>query len=121
VEANEVIKEKDEQIALMAPKVDAYHRLAESDGSVCLTDAAKALNVKPKELITLMNVRKWIYKRIGTPWIAHQDKLDVGYMYHRVVTVKKSDGDFKTISQALVTPKGLTKLAGLVSRLEVAA
>ena len=102
--------------AAMAPKVDALDRLATANGSVCLTDAAKTLQVKPKMLIGLMSANHWIYKRVGcNHWCAYQERLQQGVLEHKVTTVDREDGTEKIVEQVRVTPKGLTKLAQLVA------
>lgn len=105
----------EEQKRLMAPQVDAFKRLGDSTGAVCLTDAAKLLKVKPKELTALMNGKGWVYKRHGTSWIAYQDKLDAGFLNHKAITYTRTDGTAITTQQAVVTPKGLAALAKLIN------
>ncbi|MFS1526054.1 phage antirepressor KilAC domain-containing protein [Microbulbifer sp. 2304DJ12-6] len=38
------------EVAELKPKVDAYDRSATSDGSLCITSAAKDLQTRPKDL-----------------------------------------------------------------------
>ncbi|CAJ0885344.1 hypothetical protein AMST5_03606 [freshwater sediment metagenome] len=45
--------------------VDALNTIAKADGSLCLTDAAKALQQRPKALIDYMKSHGWIYRRAG--------------------------------------------------------
>jgi len=41
------------QNAAMAPKVEAFERIAESEGSLCVTDAAKTLQIGPKAFVQI--------------------------------------------------------------------
>ncbi|CDH00791.1 KilA-N domain-containing protein [Xenorhabdus bovienii] len=59
--------ELEHKVEEMKPDVAALERIAKSDGSMCVTDAAKQLQVKPKSLFDLMSHNKWIYRRMGTP------------------------------------------------------
>jgi phage antirepressor YoqD-like protein len=112
----ETVIEKDKVIAEQAPKVAALARLSESDGSLCLTDAAKTLNIQPKKFIQSLSAKRWIYKRTGSDhWVAYQDKLQSGVLEHKVKTVHRNDGSEKITEQARITPKGLTKLAVIFS------
>ncbi|EIU7558702.1 phage regulatory protein/antirepressor Ant [Providencia rettgeri] len=113
-------KELEHQVEEMKPDVDALTRIAKAEGSLCVTDAAKQLQVKPKSLFDLMSHSKWIYRRLGTAWIAYQDKIQQGLLEHKVTVVKSSTGEDKQVSQVRVTAKGLSKLAKLLS-VEVAA
>jgi len=56
------------------PEAEALDRIAAADGSLCLTDAAKELQVRPKDLIGYLSSNHWTYKRAGaTNWIGYQD------------------------------------------------
>lgn len=95
----------------MRPQVQALERIALSDGSLCITDAAKTLQVRPKALFAFLRSHRWIYSRQGGGEIAYQDKLASGLLEHKTTTVYRSDGSEKTATQVRVTPKGLTRLA----------
>ncbi|WP_235896028.1 phage antirepressor KilAC domain-containing protein [Yersinia alsatica] len=100
----------------MQPDVEALHRISKADGSMCITNTAKHLQVQPKVLFRMMSENHWIYKRIGNKnWLAYQDKIQSGYLEHKVTTVQKGDGTEKVVEQVLVTPKGLTKLSKMMS------
>lgn len=99
-------------VAEMLPKVEALGRIAESEGSFCITDAAKTLQVQPKSLFSFLRSHRWIYSRPGgSSEVAYQDKLAQGLLEHKTTTVHRSDGSEKVITQVRVTPKGLTRLA----------
>lgn len=102
-----------DQVEAMAPKVQALARIAEAGaGAVCITNAAKALQMQPRQLFSLLGQRRWIYKRPGgAAWLAYQDKIQSGVLEHKVTTVSRSDGTEKVVEQVLITPKGLAKLA----------
>lgn len=98
--------------AAMAPKVEALERIAEADGSLCITDAAKNLQVRPSDLFRFLRSHSWIYKRPGTDHdVAYQGKLVSGLLEHKTTTVHRSDGSEKITTQVRVTPKGLARLA----------
>jgi phage antirepressor YoqD-like protein len=102
-----------------APKVAALDLIAtRSEGSLCITDAAKALQVKPKSVLFpyLSGVARWIYRRAGgKSWLGYQDKVQQGLLEHKVTTVKRDDGTEKVLEQVLITPKGLARLANVFS------
>lgn len=99
------------EVAEMRPQVQALERIAVSDGSLCITDAAKTLQVRPKSLFAFLRSHRWVYSRMGSGEIAYQDKLASGLLEHKTTTVYRSDGSEKTATQVRVTPKGLTRLA----------
>jgi phage antirepressor YoqD-like protein len=103
------------QVEEMTPKVQAFERIALSDGSLCLTDAAKTLQIQPKKLTQMLQEQHWIYRRpMGTGWLAYQERIQQGLLEHKVTTGEKSDGSEWTSTQPRITPKGLTKLAEAV-------
>jgi phage anti-repressor protein/phage antirepressor YoqD-like protein len=110
------VKAQAEEIALLAPKADALDRIAEADGSHCITDTAKLLQVRPKDLFAYLTQHSWIYRRTGSDhWCAYQAHIASGDMVHKVTTVLRPDGTEKTTEQVRVTPKGLAKLAKLMA------
>ncbi len=101
-----------DQIAAQAPKVQAYARIAESDGSMCITDAAKNLQVRPKDLFAFLRSHGWIYARAGTTDpLAYQNRIISGFLEHKVTIVPRDDGTERTRTQVRVTAKGLARLA----------
>jgi len=95
---------------------EALSRIAKAEGSLCITDAAKSLQIRPKNLFMWLRSHKWIYKRVGCAHdCAYQDKQIQGLLEHKVTTVLRSDGSEKITEQARITPKGLEKLSKLIS------
>lgn len=100
------------EVEEMRPQVQALERIAISDGSMCITDAAKTLQVRPKTLFDFLKSHGWIYTRAGSgDYIAYQPKLQMGLLEHKTTVVTRSDGSEKTTTQVRVTPKGLARLA----------
>lgn len=100
------------EVEEMRPQVEALERIAVSDGSMCITDAAKTLQVQPKALFQFLDSHRWIYTRQGdNTRIAYQPKLQTGLLEHKTTVVTRSDGSEKTTTQVRVTAKGLARLA----------
>jgi|TARA_R110001592_G_scaffold28969_1_gene105491 anti-repressor protein len=102
----------EEQLKVTQPKADALDRLATADGSLCITDAAKQLQVRPKDLFLLLQCKKWIYRRQGSSWLGYQDKIQQALVEHKVTEVEHSSGLCKVSTQVRITMKGLAKLSG---------
>ncbi|WP_338515726.1 phage antirepressor KilAC domain-containing protein [Erwinia aphidicola] len=119
---SEKVIELEHKVEEMKPDVEAFDRIAKSDGSMCITNAAKHLQVQPKFLFKMMSESRWIYRRAGGKvWLAYQDKIQQGVLEHKVTTVERYDGSEKVVEQVLVTPKGLTKLSKMLGISGVAA
>lgn len=100
----------------MRPNVEAFERIAKAEGSMCITDAAKHLQIQPKKLFQTLQECRWIYKRAGgKSWIGYQDKIQTGCLEHKVTTVSRSDGSEKIVEQVLVTAKGIATVSKMLS------
>lgn len=120
--ANDMLREKDAQIAVLAPKADVADRIAIADGSLSVSEAAKAIQIRPKDLFDYLSHNGWIYKRAGSAhWLGYQSRTNAGDLEHKVTTVLRADGSEKITEQVRVTPRGLSKLAKLVVRAVSAA
>ena len=102
------------QNAELAVKGDALDRIATAEGSLCITDAAKTMQERPRAVFAALRAKRWIYSRQGSGDIAYQDKIAAGWLEHKTTTVERSDGSTKVVTQVRVTPKGLARLAELL-------
>jgi phage regulator Rha-like protein/phage antirepressor YoqD-like protein len=101
------------EVATLAPKAAGLDRIADTQETYCITDAAKTLNVQPKRLFDFLESQKWIYRRHGE-WIAMQDKLNTRLMIHKI-RVYEGSASVHTVTQARLTAKGVAKLSELLS------
>lgn len=112
---SEKVLELEQANALMAPKAEALDRIATAEGSLNITEAAKALQVRPKDLFEWLARNKWIYKRAGSQnWLGYQAHVINGDVEHKVSTILRSDGSEKVSEQVRITAKGVAKLAKLM-------
>lgn len=117
VEAKQLIASKaaqlEHQVAEQAPAVAAFDRIANADGTMCMRDAAKALQIQPNKLTSWLITNKWIYHRVGKAgYLAYQEKIQTGYLTHKSGTYKNPEtGEDKISEQVRITGKGLTALA----------
>ncbi|MBF8726097.1 phage regulatory protein/antirepressor Ant [Pseudomonas putida] len=105
-------------LARQAPKVAAIVRLAGAGGAICVTDAAKQLQVAPFKLFGWLEENRWIYRRRGSKrWIAYQPRISAGLLKHKVTGLKPDPetGSDRAAFDVLVTPKGLARLAELLA------
>ncbi|HAU4931293.1 phage antirepressor KilAC domain-containing protein [Aeromonas hydrophila] len=113
---SEKVLDLEQQIEVSKPKLQAFDRLVVADGSLNLTEAAKALQQQPKKFNQHLSSQRWIYKRTGgRNWLGYQDKVQQGLVEHKVTTVAMPDGSERLCEQVRITPKGLTKLAQALS------
>jgi anti-repressor protein len=104
------------KVVTLTPKAEALDRISTADGSLCITNAAKNLQIQPKILFNYLSSRKWIYRRSGGQgWVAYQDKLQQMLLEHKTTVVTRSDGTEKMTEQVLITAKGIARLAVVFS------
>lgn len=112
---SEKAMELEKQVKELLPSQEALQRIAEADGSFCITDAAKALQMRPKDLFEWLRQNGWIYRRPGSGHdLGYQSKTAAGLLEHKITTVLRADGSEKVTEQVRVTSKGLTKLSALI-------
>lgn len=114
---SEKVLELEERNAALAPKAEALDRISRAEGSLCVTDAAKALQIRPRDLFSWLQAHDWIYRRPGNAtWLGYSIKVQSGFLEHKVSTVQRADGSEKITEQVRITPKGLTRLADILGR-----
>lgn len=122
-ELQATIEQQQKKIAADAPKVQALDRIATvSDGSFCITDAAKTLQIPPRKCFAKLQEIQWLYRRpMGSGWLAYQDRIQQGLMEHKITRGEKSDGTEWTDTQPRITAKGIAKLAQILASEKQAA
>lgn len=99
----------------MQEDVAAHHRLTKAEGSLNVTEAAKNLGMRPKDLFDWLSHNGWVYKRANSQvWLGFQTKCNQGLLEHKTTTVLRADGSEKITEQVSVTAKGLSVLAKLI-------
>ncbi|MBL3571997.1 hypothetical protein BV509_12305 [Rhodovulum sulfidophilum] len=99
----------------MREDVEAHARLTGADGTLCVTEAAKVLGMRPKDLFQWLGQHGWIYKRPNAgAWLGYQTKCNQGLLEHKTTTVHRADGSEKITEQVRITPRGMSKLARLI-------
>ncbi len=109
------------EVKELTPLAASYEFLTRSDGTLCVTDAAKSLGMRPKDLFAWLRSHNWIYRRAGNGhWVGYQPKIQSGLLDHRVEEVTRADGSTKITEQVRITAKGMAKLGEALAPEEVA-
>ena len=103
------------RLAEQGMKAAAFDRLADVNGAVAISRAAKLLDLPPRQLFALLSERGWIFRSCDFgSWQAYQARIAQGLLLHRMVPVVHGSGVERLHAQALITPAGLRKLAELI-------
>lgn len=116
VEAQRMLAEKDAQIAVLAPKADAWDGLASGKGTYSVGDAAKMLGqvgIKTgrDRLFEFLHGLGWVYRQSGR-WQARQSAVDAGRLFHKPQSHEHPETGERVLDapQVRVTIKGLYEL-----------
>lgn len=98
-------------VSTLQPKAAALDLITISEGSMCISNAAKVLDFqKVKDCFAWLHEIEWIFRRSGD-WIAHQDKVRTGLLEVKTFSYDSTDGSKRTKDQTLITAKGLAQLS----------
>lgn len=115
IEAEQRAAAAEAKVEDMQEDVAAHHRLTKADGSLNITEAAKNLGIRPRDLFDWLSHNGWIYKRANSPtWLGFQTKCNLGLLEHKTTTVLRADGSEKITEQVRITAKGLSSLAKII-------
>jgi phage regulator Rha-like protein len=104
------------KVEILEPKAEALDRIAtHSEGSFCIRDAAKILQVQEKKLKQLLHEKGWTYRRLFDQNLrAYAPILKNGLMEHKTTTGDRGDGSEWIDIQARVTAKGMARLSQML-------
>lgn len=106
------VEAKDAEIAALKPRSEALATIAEGEGTFCIRDAAKMLQVKEQGLVAYLSGNGWIYRRDPDgPWVMTARRHGQGWMETKLVPVPIGEGRTRNKPQARITSAGLTVLA----------
>ncbi|WP_192871159.1 antA/AntB antirepressor family protein [Bartonella bovis] len=100
------------EVKTLKPKAEALEHLKRSNDLFSIYEAAKDLQIKPKEFVERLQNHKWVYRNTKKgPLLPRQDKINRGLMDCVIHTIQKSDGTEINVSSAKITSKGLAYLS----------
>lgn len=108
--SQDIIREKDEQIAILAPKAEVAEKIASSDGLYTLNLSAKAAQMPLNQFTRIAHANGFIFKQNGK-WNAYSDKVKSGHCYVKFHPYRDRDGDERFSPQVFFTPKGIDRIA----------
>ncbi|WP_244427362.1 phage antirepressor KilAC domain-containing protein [Bartonella rattimassiliensis] len=99
------------EVSTLKPKAEALEGLKRSDGLFGLIEAAKMLEIRPKDLTDYLRKNDWVYRRApGAPLLPYQDKIKKGFMDCPAITIQRPDGTEKVLPSTKITSRGLACL-----------
>lgn len=127
IQAQELIARKDEQIAVLAPRAEAWDELASAEGDYEVGDAAKILaragvETGRQRLFTQLAGLGWIYRGAQGKWKARQSAVDSGWLAEKPQSHHHPRSGEVVLDppQVRVTVRGLERLRVKLGRIELA-
>lgn len=118
------LEEKQAELAIAAPKADAFDSFLSASGDYSVRDAVKVLNrdhaiaIREKALYAWLNENRWIYRDSGRNWCGYADPLAAGYVAHKAQWHHHPFTGEKVIDppQLRITAKGIERLSDRLRR-----
>ncbi|WP_205010659.1 phage antirepressor KilAC domain-containing protein [Nitrosomonas oligotropha] len=112
-------EEENERLRLevkeLAPKAEALDLISADKDALTITEVAKILGMKRKDLTARLNAEGWIY-RLNGAWVAYDRYIKNGYLtYKEAKYTDETSGQECRKPYCHVTPKGLARLAQILS------
>lgn len=102
-----------DKVLALQPKASAFDRIADAPGTMCVTDAAKALQLPPAAFVrwAVLPENRWLYRRADGRLAAHQGRIDEGFAVHKVWLRARRGGLPDGRPHPLITIDGLVALS----------
>ncbi len=99
-------------MSTLKPQAAALESLQRHNGLFGLTEAAKILEMQPKQFILFLQKKGWVYRRAaGENLLPYQDKIQKQLMDCPTITLQTANGTEKVIPSAKITVKGIGVLS----------
>lgn len=127
LQAQSIVAMRDEQIAALTPRAEAWDELASADGDYEVADAAKILaragvETGRQRLFTQLAEIGWVYRGAQGKWKARQTAVDAGYLAEKPQSHHHPRTGAVVLDppQVRVTVRGIERLRVRLGRLELA-
>lgn len=118
LEATAAIAEKDEHIAVLTPRAEAWDELADAGTDYAVGDAAKILqragvDTGPQRLFEQLREFRWVFRGGDRRWRAYSTAVHDGYLTERAQPPRRDPdtGELVPVApQVRVTARGLERL-----------
>lgn len=118
VKAQAIIASKDEQIAVLAPRAEAWDEIADAGTDYAVRDVAPMLNragieIGPQRLFEKLHEFGWIYRVEKRRWTPYARVVDAGLLTVRAMPPyrdRETDELKPAAPQIRITPHGVEKL-----------
>nr|WP_283092075.1 BRO family protein [Gluconobacter wancherniae] len=118
--SQDIIREKDEEIAVLRPQAEAFQIIGEAEGELGVRDVGREVKLGQAWVTETLLARKWACKQGGKLRPAHYG-LEHDYVCLRASSYKCGiTGETKVRDDFKVTRKGINRLAQIIANIRAA-
>jgi len=118
--SQDIIREKDEEIAVLRPQAEAFQIIGEAEGELGVRDVGREVKLGQAWVTETLLARKWACKQGGKLRPAHYG-LEHDYVCLRASSYKCGiTGETKVRDDFKVTRKGINQLAQIIANIRAA-
>lgn len=112
----ERVEQQQARLTVAEPKAAGFDRITQSQGELCLRDAAKTLGIPERKFTQWLIDRRWIYRDQSQTLRPYADRVRSGHLAERISTPRQTVQGEKVFAQTIVTPAGMARLAAMAER-----
>lgn len=112
----ERVEQQQARLTVAEPKAAGFDRITQSQGELCLRDAAKTLGIPERKFTQWLIDRRWIYRDQSQTLRPYADRVRSGHLAERISTPRQTVQGEKVFAQTIVTPAGLARLGAMAER-----
>lgn len=112
----ERVEQQQVRLTVAEPKAAGFDRITQSQGELCLRDAAKTLGIPERKFTQWLIDRRWIYRDQSQTLRPYADRVRSGHLAERISTPRQTVQGEKVFAQTIVTPAGLARLGAMAER-----
>lgn len=112
----ERVEQQQARLTVAEPKAAGFDRITQSQGDLCLRDAAKTLGIPERKFTQWLIDRRWIYRDQSQTLRPYADRVRSGHLAERISTPRQTVQGEKVFAQTIVTPAGLARLGAMAER-----
>lgn len=110
------VEQQQARLTVAEPKAAGFDRITQSQGELCLRDAAKTLGIPERKFTQWLIDRRWIYRDQSQTLRPYADRVRSGHLAERISTPRQTVQGEKVFAQTIVTPAGLARLGAMAER-----
>lgn len=112
----ERVEQQQARLIVAEPKAAGFDRITQSQGELCLRDAAKTLAIPERAFIQWLIECRWLYRDQSQALRPYAERVKSGQLAERITAPRKTANGENVFAQTIITPAGMARLAAMAER-----